>query len=136
HEDVSPRGHAHRDVQRLNVHLRCYRDVGLHGAFPIPREGFHGVEGSLRFGLRRWSLGLVHLVRVGLRKGHGGKRHQSNGQHKSNGFHVSFSSKKFVSLVHSLAINQLQRTPSSYTVIANYNTMSDVKWFLTLPARR
>src|SRR5216117_933579 len=53
HEDVSPRGHAHRNVQRLNVHLRRYRHVGLHGAFPIPREGFHGVEGSLRLGLRR-----------------------------------------------------------------------------------
>ena len=53
HEDVSPRGHAHRNVQRLNVHLRRYRHVGLHGALPIPREGFHGVEGSLRLGLRR-----------------------------------------------------------------------------------
>src|SRR2546425_3586184 len=90
-EDVSPRGHTHRDVQRLDVHLRLYRHVGLHGAFPISREGFHGVEGTLRLGLRRGSLGCVHLVRIGLRESQGGERHQNNEQHKTMGFHVSFS---------------------------------------------
>src|SRR6266849_3687884 len=144
HEDVSARRHAHRDVQRLNVHFRFYGHVGLHGAFPIPREGFHCVEGSLRLGLRRGSLGLSHLVRFGLRESHGGERHQNNGQHKTKGFHVSFSLRNsFLPdlgsglFAGSVTCDQSASTnPSSYTVIANYNTTPDVKQFLIFIARR
>src|SRR5712664_2787008 len=131
HQDVSPRGHAHRDVQRLNVHLRLYRHVSLHGAFPIPREGFHGVEGRLRLGFRRGSLGRFHLMRVRLRESHGGERHQNNRQHSTNGFHVSFSLSFFTfgsglpSHIQS-ASNHLGSTTS---VIVNYNTIEVVKRF-------
>src|SRR5258708_3445049 len=143
HEDVSPRCHTHRDGKRLNVYLCFYGHVGLHGAFPIPREGFHGVERSLRLGLRRGSLGFSHLVRVGLCESHGGERHQNNGQYKT-GFHVSFSLRNsFLPdlgsglFAGSLTCDQLASTnPSSYTVIANYSTTSDVKPFLIFIARR
>src|SRR6476646_6660834 len=144
HEDVSPRGHAHRDVQRLNVHFRFYRHVGLHGAFPIPREGFHCLEGSLRLGLRRGSFGLSHLVRVGLRESHGGERHQNNGPHKTKGFHVSFSLRNSFLLdlrsglfAGSVTCDQSASTkPSSSTVIVNYSTSAGVKQFLCFVARR
>src|SRR5260370_1210108 len=84
------------------------------------------------------------LVRVRLREGHGGERHQNKGQHKTTGFHDSFSLRNsFLPdlgsglFAGSVTCDQSALTNApSYTVIVNYNTISDVKQFLfsSLPA--
>jgi len=82
HEDVSPRGHAHRDVQRLNVPLSAFYRHVVSRPSQSP-AGFHWSKKSAPR-LRRRAL-AHHLVRAIARKPRG-ERHQNNGQHKTKDF--------------------------------------------------